>query len=92
MARTKKVLTRAEAKAMALREGVDARGSGHCCVRNGTVTRRREFKPNAISLKTDSHEGEFGTQNPTGLLYNKIQSLYLLAKIISTCKRIQWLL
>ena len=50
------------------------------------------LNPNAISLKTDSHECEFGTQNPTGLLYNKIQSLYLLAKIISTCKRIQRIL
>jgi hypothetical protein len=28
-----------------------------------------------------SHECEFGTQNPTGLLYNKIPSLYLLPKI-----------
>eukprot|EP01043_Picozoa_sp_COSAG02_P065086 COSAG02_NODE_9713_length_2135_cov_1.691552_1_plen_32_part_10 len=24
----------------------------------------RETKPNTISLKTDSHAGEFGTQNP----------------------------
>ena len=64
--------------------GASDGGCGHRSVWNGAVTRRREFKPNAISLKTDSHEGEFGTQNPTGLLYNKIQSLYLLAKIIST--------
>ncbi len=51
-----------------------------------------ESKPNTTSLRTDSHEGEFGTQNPTGLLYNKIQSLYLLAQIVSTCKRIQRIL
>eukprot|EP01043_Picozoa_sp_COSAG02_P032779 COSAG02_NODE_2206_length_9517_cov_3.928860_1_plen_68_part_10 len=43
----------------------------------------KESKPNTTSLKADSHGGEFGTQNPTGLLYNKIQSLYLLAKIVS---------
>jgi hypothetical protein len=60
---------------------VIARGCAHNVVdRNGTITRCRECKPNTISLKTDSHECEFGTQNPTGLLCNKIQSLYLLAK------------
>ena len=54
------------------RRRISARGSGHRSVWNGAVTRRREFKPNAISLKTDSHECEFGTQNPTGLLYNTL--------------------
>jgi hypothetical protein len=33
----------------------------------------RETKPNTISLKTNSHVGEFGTRNPAGLLYNKIE-------------------
>jgi hypothetical protein len=68
-----------------LSKGIHALGLSPCMIES--------FSQNAGKhLKADSHEGEFGTQNPAGLLYNKIQSLYLLAKIVSTCKRIQRIL